>query len=217
LPSLFVWEVLRHRRLPRRGVWVSLIVGSAGVALQALAIRGEASYADQVHFSAAAIVRHFAEYAWSLRNEFLAIPNLAGSAVLSLLMLLGFVGYVAAVRRGITLLEVFAPAYLILVALWISDQDLRFLLPVIPLWLLYIGTAIEWLGNFGGRRLSRSLAFTLAMIAALSYLNYFARASYDPNQGEPMMRTSGVCADSFAIRRRRRRFSHFPNLACSLS
>jgi hypothetical protein len=95
--------------------------------------------------------------------------------------LLGLVGYVAAVRRGITLLEVFAPAYLILVALWTSDQDLRFLLPIIPLWLLYAGTAIEWLSNFGGRRLSRSLAFTLAMIAALTYLNYFARASYDPN------------------------------------
>jgi hypothetical protein len=180
-PSLLAWEVLRHRRLPRRGVWISLIVGSAGVALQAFVIHGEASYADQVHFTTAAMVRHFAEYAWSLRNEFLAMPNFAGSVFLSLLVMLGLVGYVAAARRGMTLLEVFAPAYLILVALWTSDQDLRFLLPIIPLWLLYAGTAIEWLASLDGGRFSRSVPIALTLILALSYLNYFARASYGPN------------------------------------
>jgi hypothetical protein len=182
-PSLFLWEVLHSRRLPRRGVWVSLIVGSAGVALQALVIRGEASYADQVHFSASVMARHLAEYAWSLRSEFLAMPNLAGTLFLSLLILLGLAGYAVSVRRGITLLEVFTPAYLVIVALWTSDQDLRFLLPVIPLWLLYAGAAIVWLRDFGGRWYSRSLAFTLALIVAFSYLNYFARASYgrDPS------------------------------------
>jgi len=179
-PSLFIWEVLRSRQWPRRGVWISLIVGSAGVVLQVLLIRGEASYADQVHFTAAVMVRHLAEYAWSLRNEFLAMPNLAGSLFLSLWILLGLAGYVVAVRRGVTVLEVFAPAYLILIALWTSDQDLRFLLPVIPLGLLYACTAIMWFRDFGPR-FSRSLVFTLATFVAFSYLNQFARASYGPN------------------------------------
>jgi Ca2+/Na+ antiporter len=127
------------------------------------------------------MVRHFAEYTWSLRNEFLAIPNLAGSVVLTLLGLLGLVGYVATVRRGITILEVFVPAYVILIALWTSDQDLRFLLPIIPLWLLYVSTAIVWLSDYGGRRLSRSVGIALALMVAVSYTNYFARASYRRN------------------------------------
>jgi len=182
-PTLFIWEVLRFRRWPRRGVWISLIAGSVGVVLQVLVIRGEASYADQVHFTAALMVRHLAEYAWSLRNEFLAMPNLAGSFFLGVLILLGLAGYVASVRRGVTVLEIFAPAYLILIALWTSDQDLRFLLPVIPLWLLYAGAAIDWLRDVGGRRFSLSLEVALATIMALSYLNYFATASYGHDPG----------------------------------
>ena len=180
-PSLFIWEVLHSRRLPRRGVWMSLIVGSAGVALQALAIRGEASYADNINFTPAVILRHLSEYGWSLRNEFLSIPGFAGSLFLGFLILLGLVGYAASVRRDITLLEVFAPAYLIVVALWTSDQDLRFLLPIIPLWLLYVSTAIVWLSDFGGRTLSRSVGIALALMLAVSYTNYFAKASYRRN------------------------------------
>jgi hypothetical protein len=180
-PSLFVWEVLHYRRFPRRGVWVSLIVGSLGVALQALMIRGVASYADQVHFTTATMMRHVAEYAWSLRNEFLAMPNVGGSVFLSLLVLLALAGYAVSVRRRMTLLEVFGPAYLILVLLWTSDQDLRFLLPVIPLLLLYAGTGVWWLRDFAGRRFSSGVALVLVSTLALSYLNYFARASYDRN------------------------------------
>jgi hypothetical protein len=180
-PSLFIWEVLHSRGLPRRGVWISLAVGSAGVVLQTFAIRGEASYADDIDFTATVILRHLFEYGWSVRNEFLAIPGSAGSLVLGFLILLGLAGYAASVRRGVTLLEVFAPAYLIAVALWTSDQDLRFLLPVIPLWLLYIGMAIVWLRDRGGHRLSRGVAIALASIVTLSYGNYFARAPYGRN------------------------------------
>jgi hypothetical protein len=144
-------------------------------------IREEISYADAVQFSATVMIHHVGEYAWSLRNEFLAVPNMAGNFFLCSLMFIGLAGYVAAVRRGVTLLEVFAPAYLILVAVWTTDQDLRFLLPVIPLWLMYVGTAIQRLGDLSSRRLAWGLAAVLGMMVALSYWHYFATASYGPD------------------------------------
>jgi 4-amino-4-deoxy-L-arabinose transferase-like glycosyltransferase len=184
-PVLLTWQVLKRRRLPRHGVWLSVLAAFTGMLLQVVWLRGETSYADQVHPNLRMMAHDVVRYGWSVRKLLLSLSSWDGWIVVCILLILGLSGYVLAVRRDFTVMEIFAPSYLALVMLWTSDQDVRFLLPLLPLLWLYVCMALVRLTEVGRRRLAGSLAAALAGTFLLSYVVFFARAPYGPIQDGP--------------------------------
>jgi hypothetical protein len=179
-PSLFLAEIAKRRRRPRPGIWLSLGIGFVGMALQMALLPGEGSYADQEHLDIPLMARHTVDYAWWVRKMLFALSGPGGSIVLCLLLVTGLIGYWIAIRRSITILEIFGPAYLALVLLWTSDPDGRLLLPIVPLWFLYVSIAVLRLREIRKPRLAGAVAGALASLFLCSYASYFAGAPYGP-------------------------------------
>src|SRR5208337_2653166 len=58
--------------------------------------------------------------------------------VYCIMSLLAILGCIRRVRRGITLYEVFALLYIGVIVSWPARQGVRFLIPIIPMYILYI-------------------------------------------------------------------------------
>ncbi len=183
LPSLFAFECFKQRGFPRRGVWISAGVALTGILLQLVLLRSQTEYAQGIGWSRAVMLQHLREYVWSLRNDWFHLGGADGWLALAILGLLGLAGYFLVVKRDLSAMEVFVAAYTAMVALWASDQDLRFLLPLIPLWLMYASVAIVHVRGMGFRRVSSALTVAVILIFAASDANYYLRAKYGRTPG----------------------------------
>ena len=183
VPSLLAFEFIKRRGLPRFGVWITCGVATGGIILQVLMLPSETEYAQGVGISRAVMFQHLREYVWSLRNDWFHIAGVTGWLVLVIFGLLGLAGYALAVKRDLSAMEIFVAAYVAMVALWSSDQDLRFLLPLIPVWLLYASIAVVQLRGLGFPRISSGLAVGAVLVFAAGDVNYYLRAHYGPTPG----------------------------------
>jgi len=183
LPSLFAGELIRRRAWPRPGVWISGGVALIGIILQLLLLPGVTKYAHGVGGNGAVLGQHAREYLWSLRHDWFHLGGVIGWAALGMLGLLGLAGYFLAVRRDLSVVEIFAAVYAAMIALWAADQDLRFLLPLIPLWLMYASIAIVRLRGFGFPKISTTLTVAAAVIFLAGDVPYYLHAGYGATPG----------------------------------
>jgi hypothetical protein len=194
LPSWFAFEVIKRRGFPRPAVWISGGVALSAMLLQVLMLRGETSRNEQlggvagwavqgVGVSREVMLQHVREYAWSLRNDWFHVGGIAGWALLVLFGLLGLAGYFLVIKRALGAMEIFVAAYAVMIALWAADQDMRFLLPLMPLWLMYASVALVRLGGLGFKRISFGLTAAAALIFVASDATYYLRAHYGPTPG----------------------------------
>lgn len=183
LPSLFAFELLKRHGFPRPGVWISSGVALSGMILQVSMLRGVTEYAQGVGWSRAVMFQHLREYIWSLRNDWFHLGGIAGWIALAILGLLGLLGYFLVCKRALSAMEIFVAAYTAMIALWASDQDLRFLLPLLPLGLMYASVAVVRLREFGFKRISLGLTAVAVLIFVASDATYYLRAHYGPTPG----------------------------------
>lgn len=162
LPALVVYALLRFRRIPR-GVWIVLITAGSLMAIHFAATRSASlSYLDdfprQPVVFLHAMYSHAIAYFWALCFGFFPVWGGKWPSVLFFLLLvsIGFWGYITRLRTGPTILEVFAAFYVVLVLSlpWAAG---RYLIPLIPLFLMYIGCAVQSLPG-GGKWSYRTVA-----------------------------------------------------------
>jgi hypothetical protein len=124
---------------------------------------------------------HLKEFFWIMRNLFWPLGGKILSAIFSLLLGgLAIWGYFTRVRSGVGVLEVFAVCYAGAAILWPWAGDPRFLLPLMPLFLMYIACAMRSLpatGKLGYRRIA---VIVLAAGFAGSCLTGYAAMNYGP-------------------------------------
>jgi hypothetical protein len=181
LPALAAYEVVRFRRI---GV-VTLAAGAvfaAGVLVQAALLPVDGSYLDQL--VADPVV--FARVGWSLARamgSFFAngYSHDVTRALYLVLLLLAAAGFVARLRRSrLTPCEPFAVFSVVLVVLWPSSEwNLRYLLPVLPLFVAYACEGLRALpASWPRLRAGAAAAALLAMVA--SYGAAYTRAEWGP-------------------------------------
>jgi hypothetical protein len=56
---------------------------------------------------------------------------------------LGCYGVLLRLRRGLGAAEIFTLAYALLILLWTSEEDLRLLIPLLPMWAFYVAVALQ--------------------------------------------------------------------------
>lgn len=180
LPGLVLYEALKVRRL-------TVFVGAAGIsavlliAVQHFALKTqEASYADQFHTGLHTVLINFHDYAAVLAAFW---PPSAGRPfsylIFAAITALAIFGCLVKLRKyGIGILECCLVLYLAAILIWPGNQGMRFLLPVLPLYLAY---ALLGILNISGRwkpHGTRVALVVLLTIAGLLYIGSYRKQNY---------------------------------------
>jgi hypothetical protein len=137
LACLWLFELLRFRRPTWFGAKVTALV-FAYVAVQRLFVQGESSYFDQLNGDFSFVVQNIEQYRYAFTMFwYKGLPALLRTPLFVLFALLAAFGYLVRLRRGITIFELFLPAYGAVIMLWPFYQGNRFLLPIVPLFAFY--------------------------------------------------------------------------------
>jgi hypothetical protein len=67
----------------------------------------------------------------------------AGWIFLLVLSLLGLAGFIHRLRIGVSYLEVFTASYALVILLWTAENDVRLMIPLLPMWPFYIGVTLR--------------------------------------------------------------------------
>ena len=169
LPGLAVSAI----RAPRDGHRSAVAAAAVAVALMgahSLVFRGNGSYLDQLQTPWQTLAPNARAYAWGIRSLMFGwTSRVPGLLLITALAVFAVVGVVLRARQGISMAETFSLFYALLLAVWRSEADVRLFLPLLPLWLMYVGIALRKLP-----RTARSItgASLLIMIAAGFALGY---------------------------------------------
>jgi 4-amino-4-deoxy-L-arabinose transferase-like glycosyltransferase len=182
IPSVLGVELLRRRRLGLASLAI-LAAFAAGVGVQKylLPSNGSASYLDQLVFDPL----RFARIGLSLvKGMGMFLENgysRMGCAVLyGCLLLLAGTGYAARFRKGPTVYELFSAFNFLLLTAWPpAESNPRFLLPLLPLFFLYIGEGLSLLHQRFPRP-ANALAVLAALSVLVSNVGLYTRLDFGP-------------------------------------
>jgi hypothetical protein len=179
IPSLMLYDVLRARRL----TWLPVVATAtfvAGFLLQRVMLGGS-NYGDLFVIDAGSMLSNLTRYAKAPVD---LVENGYSSLVRNLLFgavsLLALIGYLWRLRRRLTILEIFVPAYVLILIIWPYHQGLRYLIPVLPLYLFYALVGIEQLPAFGKTDMRRAVFGVVIAAVAVSYAAHYTRFDYGP-------------------------------------
>jgi hypothetical protein len=178
--AVVLCDLLRFRRVALSTI-VALAVFTAGVLMQKMLFVADGSYFDQLVFDP----RLFASNLVSLAKAMgLFVDNgfsgAARTVLFLLLTTLAMIGYVRCLRRRLTARELFGPLYFALIVIWpAAGWDQRFLLPLLPLFFLYMLHGVEMLRE--NARLMAIPAAVLPLLVITSYVAHYTRLEFGPH------------------------------------
>jgi len=178
LPSLIAYDLIKNRRPTAFAIKVTVITGTL-VVLQSIFLHSDRGYADHLGFSLGDAVRNALE----ITSEFSAVIAPSSHKALRLALFaagacLAITGCFARIKERITVFEVFLVLYLIPLLVLPIPMNVRFLAPVMPLYLAYAFLGIQTVFR-GRKREAAAMMFLLAVIFA-SYASRFANLDYGP-------------------------------------
>ncbi len=181
IPSILVCDWLRRRRLGMASVAI-LATFFVGVAVQKCLLDVEGSYLDQLVFAPALFVRiavslvralgYYLENGYSNSARLILFASLLAPACWAIL---------ARARAHLTGWELFAVFNCTVLVFWqAAEYERRFLLPVLPLFFLWIAEGLHRLASTSFRRLEAPAAAMLAAAVLLSYAGCYSRMDVGP-------------------------------------
>jgi len=182
LLALVAYDLIRLHRVSRTtlgvmGVFVVLLV------LQQLVVPGDGSYLDQFSHSPGRVlltagrnaVYYATQFHYLWQNGYVSILTIAVGSVIYALALLGFV---IRLKDRLTFLDVFFCVYFVIVAIWPSQQGIRFGIPIIPLFVAYALYGVGQIPMVTTRR-ARFMAYGLFTTAILiSYAGQYTTSGF---------------------------------------
>jgi hypothetical protein len=173
LAALLISDLVRRRRPTRFTLWtigctVALVGGS-----RLLLGGGEGSYLDQLtNYFPLIIWQNVGHYLVHCMKGFWAGPSLTlGEFAAPILWLtavpLIIYGFIQRAWRSSLFMELFFLFHLGIILVWPSTQELRFLYPILPLFLLYAGIGFEGIVAQIGQRANLRAVRALTMVFAV--------------------------------------------------
>jgi hypothetical protein len=178
LLCLLVYDLIKHKRPTVFAIKTAALAGML-IVLQNVFLHSDSSYASHIGVSLSAAMRHTWEYA----SELSAVWAGGGDKVSRLALFaamsgLAVVGYLTRIKGQITFFEIFLVLYLIPLLVLPIPVDVRFLMPVMPLYLFYAFLGIRAVPWHRGRE---GLAFLLVTAVFLvAYATQYAKVDYGP-------------------------------------
>lgn len=176
LPCL-VLALFQLRGTSVRNAAISALSAMTLMTIHSAVFGGNGSYLVQLHISLYSICHNVIVYGWNLYRYVLGIRNpVVGGAFLLFLGVLGSTGIVYRLRIRVSCLEVFTAAYSLVILLWTSENDLRLVVPLLPMWILYIGVILRQL-RFTYKR---EACGAIIVCLGVSFLTGYSRISDGP-------------------------------------
>lgn len=181
LPAMLGCEWLRRRRLGAASLaMMAACVG--GVVVQKCFLVLDVSYRDQLIFDPLIFLRIGLSLV-KLMGTFVENGSSRGLTALlyGVLLVLACWGYTARLRQGVTVYELFAAFNCLLLLFWpAAEFETRYLMPILPLFFLYVGEGLVQLRSLSVGRLERPLAALLAAAILVSYAGKYRHVDAGP-------------------------------------
>jgi hypothetical protein len=175
IPVLFIFEVVRIRKIPLQSLAVTAMVLALRF-VQGLALGTTGGYLRFWRLDVVGLAHGIVGYPFELKALFWnGYVNGIAVAVMSIVMALAIYGYVARVRRGISLPEIFVIVYLATVVLWPMRPNVRFMIPLAPLYFYYAIVGIDRLRSRLSKRTAAQLTAAFALLIVGSYASGYTR------------------------------------------
>jgi hypothetical protein len=175
VPSIIGWELWRRRRLGLTSLAIAAVFTATAIG-QKMLLAFDGSYMDQVNFSFLGLAGNGLTLAKGIgllvNNGYGRYPCVL---LYVILLSLAAAGYGARLYNGATVYEFFMAFYCLLLVLWtpFDTAVFRYLMPILPLWLLYVSEGLCLLGSTSYRRAASIAAPALALAILISYANWF--------------------------------------------
>jgi 4-amino-4-deoxy-L-arabinose transferase-like glycosyltransferase len=186
IPSFLLCDWWRQRRLSPASLMI-VATFAAGVAAQKCLLVVEGSYLDQLIFDPALFARIGLSLARAL-GYFLenGYSNAARLLLYACLLVPAMWAYLARLRGRLSPCELFAAFNCLILVFWpAAEYERRFLLPILPLFFLYVCEGLRRLQTTSIRRVEKPLALSLSLALLLSYLGCFTRIDWVKQQTNP--------------------------------
>jgi len=173
VPCLFLLDLIRRRRVSPLTFGVMLVFVPLA-AVQMSLMHTDAAYASQISFAPATVIEnlvmHLRYLSLVFDNGYAQTPRLI---LFLIFTCLAAIGYATRLRERLSVWEIFAPMYLLALLVW-TGRAQRYLLPLIPLLLLY---ALEGLRRLLAGRPPVLRRAVVALVATVFIGTYAARYS----------------------------------------
>jgi hypothetical protein len=167
-----VYELIKYRRITRFLVLSGAVFGGLVATQWAILGRFEASYSDQFHPTVSVIARNTINYA----REIVHIWPSFAYPIAIVVTCLAVIGGIVQLQRGRYLFHCVLAFYGVLVVLWPAGGSLRFLLPIVP---IYLAFTLIGLAHISARRQGITVA-VLILVAGTAYFTGYRRAEFGP-------------------------------------
>ncbi len=180
--TVVAFDLLTARRLRPASLIATGVFGVLAT-VQQVAIPGVDAYLQQLELNPGGLVPQLLRNAGALGAGFARLWTDGPSSFLARVALLSGAGaatwgYVVRWRHGPSVLEVFLPVYVAVILAWPRGQELRFLIPIVPLLAFY-----GWIGlrclPLPAVELRRPAALGLVGVVLLAYAVRYTSSVYD--------------------------------------
>ncbi|MGH9837768.1 MAG: hypothetical protein ACREEM_03180 [Blastocatellia bacterium] len=187
IPCLFIYHVIKNKRAGLFGVFTILLT-VAFIYLQTRSSHSDSAYTDHLGINVMNVALAHSRLliqclSWFWDNGYSKVLHLALFAILAGLAV---VGCFARIRnKQVTCFELFVPFYLGPFIILPVSLEVRFVMPIIPLYIFYAFVGIQDISRLAGdrRRVTEKFAFAAVLVAILaSYAGQYARLDYGPIQ-----------------------------------
>jgi hypothetical protein len=179
IPCLLIYDLINHRKVTAFAIQVVCFAGGF-ILLQNLLLHSDSSYADHLGLSINVITHHAREYPRALSELWLNGYNKPlRFGLFAIASIFAMTGYFSSLRRKISCYEIFFAIYLAAILVLPIYDGIRFLMPVIPLYLLYALVGIK--GIFRGRERVGVPVFAALMAAiVITYIGQYTKLEFGP-------------------------------------
>ena len=138
---------------------------------------GEMTHSTIFKFDYAHIARQVLRYGESLR-EFWSVGYWPGLIVAIIVSMLALTGYVRRLWLHISVSEIYTAGYVAVILLFAGFQGLRYLMPVIPLYLYYAFIGLQYSSERLGRQVAVILLVVIIAGAGAGYLHDYRQQDF---------------------------------------
>jgi hypothetical protein len=179
IPSLLIYDFISHRKITGFAIQVVCITGGL-ILLQSLFLHSDSSYADHLGFNIGFVAHHLLEYPKALSEFWLnGYSKLFRYALFGLVSAFAIAGYFHCLKRKIGCYEIFLAIYLAAMVVLPVYGGIRFLVPIIPLYLLYALVGAKEIFKLKERAGELVLTGLMAAIV-ITYIGQYSKEEFGP-------------------------------------
>lgn len=177
IPSLLVISLVKMKRVSRFA-WLAILIAVSLIMIQEIVVPGGRSSVSLLVSNPRGIFENLGVYWKSMYRFWDSGYGVISEALFAFLCLFAGIGYWTRIRQGITSFEVFILFYAVPILLWPFTQGRRYLIPVIPLFVLYAFLAFRNVTLFQNKGVERCAVSIVILAILLSYSGQYAKANY---------------------------------------